>query len=273
MNIETTFGAIGPADIADFEKRHQIVLPPTYRNFIERWNGGSPTPALFEDKENDIYAFLIMILPLTGGVIEEYLIHFDDALEAGRLPVGLDGTGNIFLLELETGAISFWDHESDPSQLKGFKLPQIADSLPDLVARLKFAEGETTEPTPVDEIRAFAERGQPEGLPRFLASHTLDQKSRFGLTLAEEATRSENFGLLKACIDAGAGRKNLLHVAASGDNFTILEYLLEIGLNINELDDRSETPLDCAFVFDETYDYLEARGALPSKSLRPRRID
>ncbi len=271
--IKSTFGSIESADILDFENRHQIRLPSSYRKFIRSCNGGSPVPSFFEDNQKDVRVFLQVILPMTGRLIEEYLDHFVDALEAGYLPVGLDGGGNIFLLGLEAGAIYFWDHERDPSRLRECSPLKIAESLPALVARLEFADWQVVKPAPVNEMREFAKRGLPGDLPQFLASHGIDQKGSADLTLAEEATRSGNLDLLMACIDAGAGRKGLLHIAASGKYLAIVEYLLKVGMSINELDEFGDTPLDCALAFDEVRNFLKVKGAVSSKRLRPRKID
>lgn len=50
LQIHDPFPAIGESELQAFETRHGIALPPAYRAFLLRNNGGRPEPDLVDGK-------------------------------------------------------------------------------------------------------------------------------------------------------------------------------------------------------------------------------
>lgn len=100
------YGALDEATLTKFEEKIGSQLPEEYREFLKRYNGGTPKPA--------------------GFWIEE----------------GNDGIGNLICLCIRgdsEGAIYFIDHEiyspDDPETLSG--LTKLADSFSEFLSKLQ----------------------------------------------------------------------------------------------------------------------------------------
>lgn len=206
-----------------------------------------------------------LIYPLDSEKMAGQVFAFPPPRESGFVTVATDSGGNYFLIELSTGEVFFHDHEELDVVFVRDDLRWLAPSLGSLVDALEPMPGELTEEP--DEIETFGERGQPDEVERFVRSRGLDAKNRLGRTLAQEAARQKNLPVVKECVRLGASTEGLLHLAASGKNLELLEFLLSLGLPINGLDERATTPLDCA-MYQSTYDYLVSKGAVHKRGKR-----
>src|SRR6185369_1167128 len=98
--------------------------------------------------------------------------------------IGANTGGDYYLLHLQTGAIYYWDGTTNPESPDP---SWIAESIGDLVSRLRYLPGEG--PELVDEIEAVGEDGSIEELEALLQRRALDTRSTSGLTVAEAAAR------------------------------------------------------------------------------------
>jgi ankyrin repeat protein len=158
-------------------------------------------------------------------------------------------------MDLVSGEVYLWDHQRHDLVFQAANLDYVASSLPDLLSGLA---GEEV-PGP-DEIEVLGKSGDRDSARVFLRAHSVDEKNSDGRTLAMEAARYENLPVLKECVEHGASLSLLLHYAANNKSTRLLEYLLEVGADINERDPRGRTPLARAKMSDKTRRFIASRG-------------
>jgi cell wall assembly regulator SMI1 len=149
--IEQTFPPISPADLDEFERAEGVALPPEYRDFLLRNNGGRPADNIVDVPNLDEVA-VNHFFGLRPG--EMYDLRRERAMYEGRvppgtIPIGDDPGGNLFLLSLaddSKGAVLFWDHEEEPvdeaTDWSDFEnVYAIAGSFDEFLASLRPYEG------------------------------------------------------------------------------------------------------------------------------------
>lgn len=134
-----------PIDIDAFEKRQNVILPPEYRAWLLRFNGGRPIPGEFtlpgkEGLEGVAWFFAIhegehnnldtecRYWRITTGRLPETLI-----------PIAGDGSGNLICIstdETDLGKVYFWDHEEETETPSTTNLDPVADSFDAFVEML-----------------------------------------------------------------------------------------------------------------------------------------
>ena len=130
------------------ENELKITLPPQYRNFLARYNGGETPKTQFKiGRENsDIRAFLgIGDVPYKFPVDDE----MKEWIAKGVFPIAVDSFGNYIAIGLENdkkGIIYFCDHE------KGYKCKKLSDSLCDFISHCKSQK--------IGKVRSIEEREQ-----------------------------------------------------------------------------------------------------------------
>jgi hypothetical protein len=102
-----------PDEIAAFEGAIGLSLPPSYREFLKRNNGGMP-PAehcIWRDAERGLPVYVQYFFPLadTESNLLKESSTFPAELESYLLPICLEGSGSYLLLDLRTGAVLLWD--------------------------------------------------------------------------------------------------------------------------------------------------------------------
>ena len=253
-------------EIESFERRHRIRLPPSYREHLRTRGGGTPEPNCCIDEPRGVLLFVGLIFSLDDEIMAEQLFPFPPPRESGFLPVATNGGGNYFLVELTKGDIFYWDHERDDTVLQAADLLWLAADFQRLVSSLVYAPGER--PEEIDEIERMGRSGSLDQLDELVARVGLDARNRAGRSVAEEAARHENLALVRRCLELGAPTRNLLHFAAPGENLSLIQYLVDHGADVNQLDDLGESPLDRA-IEPEIYEFLERQGARHAKREKP----
>ena len=118
--------------IADMEKRYEIILPVQYKSFLHKYNGGyTPETKLKSGKiSSDVRGFFgIGDVKLSINTIE-----LEEWLEKNVFPIACDSFGNYMVIGLRNdnlGKIYFCDHE------RGNKLKYIADDFKGFVSCCK----------------------------------------------------------------------------------------------------------------------------------------
>jgi cell wall assembly regulator SMI1 len=104
--------------IAEFEQLCGFSLPPDYRDFLLRHNGGQPTPDAFpinpDYGDGSIDSFF-GLHDGTDSLTRAYRDRFD-SMPTHLIPIGYDGCGNFICMSLahgDLGSITFLDHETD----------------------------------------------------------------------------------------------------------------------------------------------------------------
>jgi hypothetical protein len=128
---------LGEATIAAWEGSVGIVLPPAYKSFLLKHNGGRPIPRAFpmSDFPNNPYG-TVQVFFRIGGMMEVSSIDWNVKTFAGRipqelLPIACDGSGDLLLLALEgehMGAVLFWDYYDQPVEPDYSNIYWVADS-------------------------------------------------------------------------------------------------------------------------------------------------
>ncbi len=121
-NMRNPGRQLSETDIEDVEAQLGFKLPPNYRAFLKKYNGGRPEPALFpiegmdKNPEGDIQVFF-------GGdrEIESSNLVWNAEASSGRMPANLlpiacNGCGGLICLSLwgdDAGSVLFWDYYNE----------------------------------------------------------------------------------------------------------------------------------------------------------------
>jgi cell wall assembly regulator SMI1 len=105
------------ADIKKLEEKLQITFPEDYRNFLAKVNVGMPESNIIKIQK------LVTSISMFYGVSnnDTYDISANVDTFSGRLPdqvisIAEAGGGNQICLQLDTGAVFFWDHEMEATE-------------------------------------------------------------------------------------------------------------------------------------------------------------
>lgn len=111
------------ADPTEIERLEERVgkLPPDFREFLLRINGGRPDPAGFSFQagpradESDVDWFFALGQGSPYEILHSLEVY-RDRIPMGLLPIASDPGGNLLLLSLrrdDFGSVFFWDHEEE----------------------------------------------------------------------------------------------------------------------------------------------------------------
>lgn len=230
-------------DIQDFERWLESRLPPKYRRFLLRVNGGHP-------HKRQLHECYVQAFYAIAPSNEELSLQVDIEKMAGDLPpqlipIGFTGIGDRICLSLQDDRIYLWEHERDyeerPANLN--ELLPLAEDIDELLDSLRGDES----PSPDDDISNIGRWGDVGLLDNYLnAGHNINEVSADGNTVMRSAVYAGHLDFLRECVKRGAILANggLLHAAAFKMDSDIIEYLLGQGLDPNERDERNRTPLD-----------------------------
>lgn len=123
------FGADGSAGVSQLEARYGVRLPPEYRAFLCKYNGGFTPKTSFKvgGAASDLRGFF------GGGTARLNFenVHLEGWVAGGLFPIACDSFGNyvaISLREESYGMIYFYDHETKN------KISLLCDSFPDFLS-------------------------------------------------------------------------------------------------------------------------------------------
>lgn len=255
-------------DIQEFEQWLEARLPWRYRSFLLAHNGGHPhkhlLPGCYLEGFNAITDASCSVS--LKDDVEAWIDDFPD----GFISIGYAGNGDRICLSLADEKIFLWEHErpynAHPPHLNEFVL--LANNIDDLLSKL---EGDDP-PVPDDDISNIGRWGDIKLLDDYLKQgHDINKISPTGKLIIRGAVYARNLDFVKACHVRGAILKDrgLLHGAAFTGEFEITQYLLEQGLDANEIDELGRTPLDCALYTKSVRvsELLMSKGGVRSKDI------
>lgn len=125
-------------DIVSLELKIGRLLPPEYKEFLFRNNGGRPVPmyfpiiGLFNNPVGQVLDFFGIDDPVESCRVDWNFAVYGDRVPNGMLPIATDGGGNLICISLDTknlGAVYFWDHNQEMSMSSTNGLYEIAPNL------------------------------------------------------------------------------------------------------------------------------------------------
>lgn len=138
-------------NIANFEKKHTIDLPKTYKDFLKKYNGGLTPDTTFRGKvKTDITGFFGFDTEAQWNIMDLMECEIGkNMLQEGLLPIATNSWGDYFgicVSNSDKGAIFFWQHD-----VRGKKV-KIADDFIEFISKAKSEK--------IGHIRTIEERKQ-----------------------------------------------------------------------------------------------------------------
>lgn len=128
-----TSGPVGEEDVGEFERRHGIQLPPSYRSFLLETNGGAPKPSAVADRHVE---YLYSLNGSRDSLDLEFAQGSFVDLPPSHIAVGIDPFGNPFVLDCASGAVCLLDHKRGEDE---HELKPLAESFEAFLALLHAA--------------------------------------------------------------------------------------------------------------------------------------
>lgn len=243
--------ALTEAQVSNYEERAGTRLPPEYRSFLLKLNGGMPTSCLFP-RGDGRFASVALLFGLDSLQLQRAEVVLGS--HPNLLPIGLSGGGDFVLVRLSDDNIFYWERDREGAG------PGNVEYLAPTIWALLDALESPAENIP-DRLETIA-RTEDTAAVDFLLRASPNLVNRSGRNIAAEAARHGNLSLLKRCLEAGVERqRGLLTFAVQKSSRPMVEYLLSLGVDINERDWLGSTALfHC--MDDNLYDWLQANGAV-----------
>ena len=132
--------AIDGSDIVLVEGEIGEVLPPDYRAFLLRYNGGLPTPDIVDipklpGSPTDVQVLFGVRRSVESSNIAWNWHAYGERIPRGCLPIACDSGGNLFCMSIvasDKGAISYVDQSASP-----WRSYRVADSFTDFLDALR----------------------------------------------------------------------------------------------------------------------------------------
>jgi hypothetical protein len=131
--------------ISAFEAKYSYALPPDYRAFLTKFNGGKPRPSAFltasdgSPYTDSLVHSLFPLDPKHPNNLEMNVGLMRGRLPAGLLAIGEDPGGNLICIGAQAGPdyghVFFWDHERELSH-RHLAVVKIAESFSTFMASL-----------------------------------------------------------------------------------------------------------------------------------------
>jgi hypothetical protein len=217
---------------------------PSLPEHFSQLNGASARGYFVRFGEDETGGLTLLGFDFPIGDIEETLQVYKHRIPPNYLPIATDFGGNLFLVS-PSGKVRFWDHDDQTvvaafDSIAGFLSalvpePRVPSSRPDYAGMPLNELEELIAAHPQAEGWAACRAGRLDAVPQLLASH----------------------------IELGG---EFLNAAATGGQTTVINALLDGGIDINTRNQLGFTPLMCAAMRSElsAVDLLLTRGADPT---------
>lgn len=267
----------------EYYKKHISQKPrpygQIYHNFVETCSElNIDVSRVYEDaivvattQENflELYTFL-----MTSGRfgyalhVLKRLFSLNDAVELNYISYGMEFFNNghyDYAIEVYNEAISQTD---DEESIEFFKR-KIQEATQQIENDSKNSSGDISE-YDCESISFLIEYNNLEAIKKQIEknNNVIHCKDRMGRTLLMYAVTSDNFDIVQYLVDKGANIKEVddkkwqpIHFAAEHEKFSMVKFLLENGADINAQNGNGSTVLH-KFIYDEEVrEYLLAKGA------------
>lgn len=116
-------------NIRAFELRHGLALPDEYRRLLLQHDGGRLSRRLSGPAGASLLLFQLFRLEFA----EAEAGTFFNSIARFMLPIGDNGGGDYYLLDLRDGSVRYWNHHSDAFRAESDELPVVAGNMTDLL--------------------------------------------------------------------------------------------------------------------------------------------
>lgn len=147
--IANSYGLLSDEDLVAFEAKSGLVLPPKYRAFLLRNNGGQPVPDSFQipgwgGVDSCVQRFF-GIHDGTNSNLDLNIKFYANRIPRPFIPIGIDPAGNILCVGYEHSLVDcvyFWDYEDEldengESKLDMSNMYLVAESIDELCDSLR----------------------------------------------------------------------------------------------------------------------------------------
>lgn len=77
------------AQIEAIERAKEIRLPPPYREFLAKHNGGTPEPKRFTTRDGKVVSIISKFLPVDDDQVDNLVEEIEGITQAGQIPPNL----------------------------------------------------------------------------------------------------------------------------------------------------------------------------------------
>jgi len=225
MKLKNSFGIISEDQLLELEDSLGKVLPKEYKDFLLRSNGGRPNPNTFKTKndehETDIQ-FFFGITEGTYNILDKHLL-LESRLGPGRLAIANDSLGSHITIDLKSGEIYFFDHETEEFHLVSETIDKFINSLYALDEDIKEVY-EATVSEDINFFKSLIDSGQ----------NVNEIKNEYNQNVFIAACLRGKLKLIKFFVENGVKIEGGLISSCGNGHLNTAKYLLEIGANVNE---------------------------------------
>jgi cell wall assembly regulator SMI1 len=152
MKMKEEGSLITNMQLSEYETDLHITLPPDYKEFILKHNGGRPSESwafrFFEVGENESTSSVISYFMSFSDQYDSIQNCYMNLVELGEVPVGLlpiadDPGGNSIFISCATadfGKVCFGDHELEDPETGYLVMSPVADSFTDFLNQIYIDE-------------------------------------------------------------------------------------------------------------------------------------
>mgnify|MGYP001580052342 CR=1 FL=1 len=233
MKILNKGKKITESDILLFETNNNIKLPNDFKKFLLKYNGGNPKPNKFlfqtkygENREDIIEFYCLNKITDDGDGDNVYIPE-------GTFVIGENSNSDLILIALNKenyGKIYFWEINTGETFFVNESFDKFYSSLHEFIYRNKLDFEEYCSNREFDKAIELVKNGLD-----------INTKNEYGHSLIQIATKKGSLELVKLLIDKGANKNGLLAISIT--NIDILKFLLNLGIDINEISE---------FMYNET---------------------
>ena len=244
------------------ESLFDFKFPEDYRKFMLVHNGGRPEAGVFfgENVSFRIVHFFSLDEQATINLVSE-IDYFRTEIRSDAFPISLDEGGNricLGTLSSNFGNVLFWDHEVENDTPLIYVTNNFTSLIKGLVPRVNYDS---------DLIENLGKSGNVEDIKQYLErGSSLFTRNENDLNILDAAAMYGNLEVVKFCIDKGCSYSKTLHYAVKYLRRAVIEYLVGLGVDVNEINQYGFPPLEHLPLWGNELEesikqYLVAHGA------------
>ena len=122
--IRDALPGLSEAQIDELERAMEIRLPKPYREFLTKYNGGTPDPERFTTRDGKAVSIVSKFLPVDNSQADNLIEEIEGITQAGQIPsnlipVATTPADNRVVLSVsgsDSGKIYYWSWGEEPDE-------------------------------------------------------------------------------------------------------------------------------------------------------------